>query len=169
MPYIEAIQASLRAQLDTIIAVAIIILVLWLVRRQAARLLLWLLSRNLDESKKYIIKVIDQSVHDFIDRALLAAFVYAITLFFAQNPRLAATVNNIAHTIFLFTAFRLIYDLARAITASSHRLRDLTGLKVDRMLMPLIRLVADGLIYVSALITIAQTWEVQLTTLVAGL
>ena len=40
---------------------------------------------------------------------------------------------------------------------------------VDRTLMPLIRLVANGLIFIIALIAISQTWNLDLSTVFAGL
>lgn len=165
----EAIQMILQEQFNNIMAVVIIMAVMWLLRRRFARLLLWLLKRNLDEPKQYIIKVIDQSVFGFIDRALLTLIVYTFTIFFVQNVRLATIVNNIAFTIFLYTFFKLTHELTRAITASSHRFRNITHIDIDRTLMPLVRLLASGVIFIITLIAIAQTWDVDLTTVFAGL
>ncbi|MEL6151756.1 MAG: hypothetical protein AAFR56_19160 [Chloroflexota bacterium] len=49
----EAIRIAIREQMNGIIAVIIIMVAAWLLRRQIARLLLWLVRRNLNESKQY--------------------------------------------------------------------------------------------------------------------
>lgn len=166
---LEAIQLSLQQQLSTVAAVTVVLVLMWLLRRQIARLLLWLVHRNLHESKQYIIKVVDKSVYHFVNHTLLMLIAYTFTIFIVQDAPLAAIVNDVALTIFLYTFFKLINELVRAITASDQRLRDITHLDVDRTLMPLIRLVASGLIYIIALIAIAQIWALDLTTLFAGL
>ena len=169
MKSLEAIRTSLQDQLNGVVAVVTLMVVLWLLRRRIAGLLLWLLHRNLHESRQYIIKVIEKSVNSFIDHTLLTLIAYTFTIYFVQNARLATIVNNIALSVFLYTFFKLINELARAITASSHRFHSITHVDVDRTLMPLIRLVAGGVIYLIALIAIAQTWSIDLTTVFTGL
>lgn len=169
MKSLEQLQTSLQEQFNGVIAVIILLAALWLLRRQITRFMLWLLNRSLDESKQYITKVIEQSVHNFIHHSLLTLIVYIFTIYFVQNARLATFVNNIALTVFLFTLFRLTSELAKATTATSRRFRDITRLDVDRTLMPLIRLVANVLIFIIGLIAIARTWNLDLTTVFAGL
>lgn len=169
MKSLEAIQMALREQSNIVVAVVIIMLVMWLLRRHFARLPLWLLKRSLDEPKQYIIKVVEQSVYTFIDRALLTLIVYTFSIFFVQNAQLATVVNNIAVTIFLYTFFKLAHELIRSITASSHRFQNITNIDVDRSLMPLVRLLASSFIFIVALISIARAWDVDVTTVFAGL
>ncbi|NJO06968.1 MAG: mechanosensitive ion channel family protein [Chloroflexaceae bacterium] len=169
MKSVEAIQISLQEQLYTIIAIIVIMGVMWLLRRQFARLLLWLLKRTLDESKQYIIEVIDKSVYTFINHTLLVLIVYTCTIFFVQNARLAIIVNDIALSIFLLTFFRITFDLTRSITASSYRFRNVAHRDVDQTLMQLVRLLVNGFIVILGVTAIAQTWDIDLTTLFAGL
>lgn len=171
MKSLEAIRTSLQEQLNGVIAVVILMLVLWLLRRQISRLLLWMILQSIldDESRQYVTKVIEKSVNSFIDRALLTLIAYIFTSFFVQNEQLAGIVNNVAFSIFLYTFFRLANEVVKSITASSQRLNNITKLDVDRTLLPLIRLVASGVIYLTALLAIAQTWDIELTTVFAGL
>ncbi|MEL6269005.1 MAG: mechanosensitive ion channel family protein [Chloroflexota bacterium] len=155
--------------MNGIIAVIIIMVAAWLLRRQIARLLLWLVRRNLNESKQYIIKVVEKSVQSFVNHTLLTLIAYIFATFFVQNARLATLVNNIALTIFLVTLSRFTHELVVSITASSRRFKDIARMDVDRTLMPLIRLVANGLIFIIALIAISQTWNLDLSTVFAGL
>ncbi len=169
MKSLEAIQMSLLQHQNAVIAIVISLLVMWLLRRQIARLTLWLVKSSLDESKQYIVTVVEKSVNNFVAHALQTLIVYTFTSFFVQNERLATFVDNIALTIFLLTAFRLIYELAKAIMASSTRLKGILHINIDRMVLPLVRFLTNALIFLIALISIARTWSIDLTTVFAGL
>lgn len=159
----------LQEQLQAVVAAVVILVLLWLLRRRIGSLLLWWLKRSLDQSKQYITKVIEKSVHDFMDRAVLTLIVYIVAIFFVQNERLATIVSNIAATVFVYLLIRFAIELTNSITATSHRFQNLTRIEVDRTVMPLVRVVSKGLVYIVGLIAIAQAWSIDVTTVFAGL
>lgn len=169
MKSLEAIQIELLEQQSTVAVVVVTMAVLWFLRKPTTRFLLWLLKRNLDESQHYLIEVIEKSVYDFIHYALLTLIAYICTSFLIENESLAEVVSDTAFTIFLLTLFKFIYDLARSITASSNRVHKIAHVEVDRTLMQLVRLLINGLIFILAVVAIARTWSISLTTVFAGL
>lgn len=103
-------------------------------------------------------------------RILVVALGLGVAAIILETDRTTDTfVSHLTRSLVIVAIALMIYNLFGLMTASSPRLRRITGISIDEQLVPFLKTVLRVMIIIFTALIILQEWEFDISALIAGL
>ncbi|RMG88604.1 MAG: mechanosensitive ion channel family protein [Chloroflexi bacterium] len=170
---IEAILQAIETLFESIplrlLIAAVLVLLIFLLRRLLARLFIQPIRRFV---RKHNTQIADMAIEKLLLPSNL--LVLALALYIGQwvlqpDPATTLFFQRLTSSLVIGALIMAVYRLVMLFVFSSTRLFQLTGLSVDERLLPLIRTALNIIIITLATIIILQEWGIDVSGLIASL
>lgn len=169
IPIINDLSLDARVTIARVAVVVVLFFVFWLLRHSISGLIARPIHKLVSRTDTKVDDAIMEGVSGVVSYLILAFTVMIVMALFDMSAGTRSVLFRLALSLVFFALIRFLFSITSSLTRSEVRLQSITGLNIDKSVMPVIRITTKTLLVIVGVLALAQVWGINLVSLVAGL
>lgn len=169
IPILRELPLDVQAVILRILLLLIVLVVVWVLRRVITAVLLTPVKRLVKRTSASTDDLIMRSIKGPLNVALIAIAIALTVAMLNFGPDVTALAGNLTRSLLIAAAVFAVYNIVGIITLTPEALQRVTGLSIEKRLLPFLTTILKIFIVVMGVLIIIQEWGYDATGLIASL